>query len=199
MFRNFNFHHPIESAMCYNRAVICINRALNVPDGSYLFYAALELRICIERFLFEYLVIMNTEDVKIEKYMKEYRIKNLSKAILEVEPEFDMKLEYTNFYLATIGADFQMQIPDKEKLNLYYGKLCNYLHSFKRPIDTTQNQEWWNIFIQLLEEVREFLFQLFKVPRAFFKMNENGLALYQAYKDNSISKEEIKKRILEGK
>lgn len=199
MARNFNFHHPIEAAMCFNRAVICLHKAFNIPDGSYLFYAALELRICIERFLFEYFIIMNTEEEKIEKYMKEYRIKNLLNAILEAEPEFDSKLEYTNFYLATIGAEFQMQIPDKDKLNSYYGKLGNYLHNLKRPNDTVQNQDWWNTLIQLLEEVRAYLFEFFKVPRVFFKMNDKGFELYQAYKDGSLSKEEIKKRILEGK
>ena len=30
-------------------------------------------------------------------------------------------------------------------------------------------------------------------------MNEKGLKLYQAYKDESIPREEIKQRILEGK
>ena len=146
--RNYNFHYPNAATMYFNRAAICIHNAFNIPDGSYLFYAALELRICIERFLFEYLVIINTEEEKIDKYMKEYRIKNLSNAIYEAEPEFDSKLEYTNFYLAAINAGFQMQIPDKDKLNSYYGKLGNYLHNFKKPSETKQNQEWWNNFIQ---------------------------------------------------
>lgn len=196
MARNFNFHHPIDASMHYNRAIICLEKCFKIPDGSYLFYAALELRICIERFLFEYLVIMNTEDVKIVKFMKEYRIKNLSNAINEAEPEFDKKLEYTNFYLATIGAGFKMQIPDKDKLNSYYGKLGNYLHSFKKPIETTQNQEWWNSFIQLIEEVRANLYQFFEVPRAFFKMNEKGLELYNEYKNGKIAREDIAKKIL---
>ncbi len=199
MARNFNFHHKIDSTMHYNRAIICLHKAFNTPDGSYIFYAALELRICIERFLFEYLVIMNVGDDKINKYMKEYRIKNLSNAIYEAEPEFDKKLEYTNFYLDTIGAGFEMKIPDKDKLNSFYGKLGNYLHSFKKPSETTNNEEWWNTLIQLLEEIRAHLSEYFEVPRAFFSMNEKGLQLYQAYKDESISKEEIKKRILEGK
>lgn len=194
--RNYNFHHPIDASMHFNRSIICLHNAFNIPDGSYLFYASFELRVCIERFLFEYLVIMNTEDEKIEKYMKEYRIKNLSNAINEAEPEFDKKLEYTNFYLATIGVGFQMRIPDKEKLNSYYGKLGNYLHNFKRPNDTTQNEEWWNTFIQLIEEIRAYLFQFFEVPRAFFKMNEKGLELYLEYKKGKTPKEELAKKIL---
>lgn len=194
--RIFNFHHPIDASMHFNRAIICLHNAFNIPDGSFLFYAALELRICIERFLFEYLVIINTEDEKIEKYMKEYRSKNLSNAIMEAEPEFDKKLEYTNFYLTTIGAEFKMKIPDKHKLNSYYGKLGNYLHNFKKPSETTQNQDWWNSLIQLLEEVRAYLYQFFEVPRAFFKMNERGLELYKEYKEENISKDEIAKKIL---
>jgi hypothetical protein len=197
--RNFSFHHPVISSMHYNRAIICFKNAFDVPDGSYLIYVALELRICIERFLFEYLVIMNTDENKIENYMKEYRIKNLSNAIYEAEPEFDKKLEYTNFYLNSIGTDFQIKIPNTGLLNNYYGKLGNYLHNFKRPSDTVHKQEWWDTFIDLLEETRAYLFEFIGVPRAFFNLNEKGLELYQAYKDESISKEDIKKRILEGK
>lgn len=199
MARNFNFHHPIEASMHFNRAIICLDNAFHIPDGSYLFYAALELRICIERLLFEYLVLVGADEEKIESMMNEYRIKNLSRAIYETEPEFDKKLEYTNFYLKTIGFDFEAPIPDKNKLNSYYGKLGNYLHNFKKPADSIQDQEWWNTFIQFIEETRAYLFEFFKVPRGFFKMNEKGLELYQAYKDESISREEIKKRILEGK
>ena len=196
--RIFNFHHPISASMHFNRSIICLSNAFNIHDGSFLFYAALELRVCIERLLFEYLVIMNVGDKKIDIYMKEYRIKNLSNAIYEAEPEFDTKLEYTNFYLNTIGVGFQMQIPDKNILNNYYGKLGNYLHSLKKPAGSTQNQEWWNTFIQLLEETRAYLFEFFRIPRAFFQMNEDGLKLYEEYKNESIPKEEIAKKILEG-
>jgi len=198
MARNFNFHHPIDASMHFNRAVISFKKAFDSHDGSYLFYTALELRVCIERFLFEYLVLMNVDDESIEKYMKEYRIKNLSNAIYEAEPEFDKKLEYTNFFLKTIGAEFDIKIPDKDKLNSLYGKLGNYLHNFKKPSESTQNETWWNTFIQFLEETRAYLFEFFKVPRAFFKMNAKGLELYQAYKDESLTKEEIQEKILEA-
>jgi len=198
MSRNFNFHHPIEASMHFNRAIICLNNAFHIPDGSYLFYATLELRISIERLFFEYLVLVGADEEKIESMMNVYRIKDLSRAIYETEPEFDRKLEYTNFYLKTIGFDFEVPIPDKNKLNSYYGKLGNYLHNFKKPVNSTQNQEWWDTYIKFIEETRVYLFEFFKVPRGFFKMNEKGLELYQAYKDESIPKEEIKKRILFG-
>lgn len=194
--RIYNFHHPINASMYYNRAIICFDKCFAIPDGSYLFYATLELRVCIERFLFEYLVIINTKDEKIEKYIKEYRIKNLHNAIIEAEPEFYKKLEFTNFYLATMEAGFQMDIPDIKRLDSYYGKLGNYLHNFKKPSETVQNEEWWNSFIQLIEETRDYLFKFFKVPRAFFEMNEKGFELYRAYKEGIIPKQEIGKRIL---
>jgi len=198
MSRNYNFHHPINASMHYNRAIICLSNAFGIPDGSFLFYTALELRICIERLLFEYLVIINVADEKIETYMKEYRIKNLLNAIYEAEPEFDKKLEYSNFYLKVIGADFETPIPDKNKLNSLYGKLGNYLHNFKSPTDSVHNQKWWNIFIQLIEETKTYLYEFFRVPRAYFQMNEIGLKLYEEYKNDSIPKEEITKKILEG-
>lgn len=199
MVRNFSFYHPINSSMRYNRAIICFKKAFDSFDGSYLFYAALELRVCIERFLFEYLFMMNVGEEKMEKYMKEYRIKNLSNAIYEAEPEFDKKLEYTNFFLSAIGAEFDLKIPDKDLLNKLHGKLGNYLHNFKRPADSTQNESWWDNLIHLLEETRAYLFDFFKVPRAFFNMNEKGLELYQAFKNESLSRDEIKKRILDAR
>ena len=196
MSRNFNFHHPIDASMHYNRAIICLDNAFSIPDGSFLFYAALEFRICIERFFIDYLAIMKADE-KLESLSNEYKIKNLSRAIYEAEPEFEKKLEYTNFYLDSIGACFQMQIPDKNILNTYYGKLGNYLHNFKKPSESTQDQEWWNTFIQLLEEFRIHLFEFFRVPRAFFQMNEIGMQLYEEYKNDTIPKEELSKKILE--
>ncbi len=129
MARNFNFIYSIDSTSHFNRAVICLEKAFSLPEGSYLFYAALELRISIERLLFEYLILVGANEEKIESMMNSYRIKDLSRAIYETEPEFDKKLEYTNFYLKTIGADFEMPIPDKTKLSYYYGKttICTYI------------------------------------------------------------------------
>jgi hypothetical protein len=196
--RKFSFHHPITSSMHYNRAIICFQNAFGLNDGSFLFYAALELRISIERFLFEYLVIMNVDEYKIETYMKEYRIKNLSNAIYDAEPEFDKKLEYTNFYLNTIGADFEIKIPDTNILNSYNGKRSNYLHNLKRPADTVQRQEWWDNFIDLLEKTRAYLFEFIGTPRAFFQMNEYGLKLYQEFKKETLTRDEIAQKILES-
>jgi len=197
MARNYKFNHSIIASMHYNRAIICLNNGFSFPDGAYLFYASLELRICMERLLFEYLVIMKTESEKLDKFMSLYRIKDLGKAIYEIEPEFDKKIEYTNFYLKIItGVEFEIPIPNIDILNSLYGKLGNYLHNFKKPEDSVQNQEWWNDFIQLIEETREYLAVFFESPRVDFKMNESGLLLYQAFKDKSISQEELKKKIL---
>jgi len=198
--RYFNFIHHIDATSHFNRAVICLEKAFTFLDSSYLFYAALELRTSIERLLFEYLVLVGADEAKIGSMMNTYRIKDLSRALYETEPEFDKKIEYTNFYLKTIGADLEMLVLDKNKLNYYYGKLGSYLHNFKKPAGSTQNQEWWNTLIQFLEESRAYLYEYFKVPRGFFnKMNDIGLELYQSYKDESVSKEDIKKRILDGK
>jgi len=199
MSRNFNFHHPINASMHYNRAIISFQKAFNphCPDGSYLFYTCLELRICIERLLFEYLVIMSVEEEKINKFMNKYRVKDISKAIYESEPEFNLKLEYTNFFLKTLGVNFEIPIPNMSKLNSCYGRLGNYLHNFKKPSESVQNQEWWITFIHLLEETREYLSEFLAIPRAFLKMNEKGLKLYEDYKNKSVSLEEIRKKILE--
>ena len=197
--RNFNFVHQIDATSHFNRAVICLEKAFKLKESCYLFYSALELRISIERLLFEYLVLVGASEDKIESVMSTYRVKDLSRAIYETESEFDKKLEYSNFYLKTIGANFEIPIPDKNKLNYYYGKLGSYLHNFKKPSNSTQSQEWWNTFIQFLEESRAFLYEYYKLPQGFFKMNEKGLELYKAYNDESISREEIINRILEGK
>jgi len=199
MARDFNFIHQIDATSHFNRAIICLEKAFTLKESSYLFYAALELRISIERLLVEYLVLVGANEEKIESMMNTYRVKDLSRAIYETEPEFDKKLEFTNFYIKTIGADFEIPIPDKNQLNYYYGKLGGYLHNFKKPVDSTQNQEWWNTLIQFLEESRAYLSEHYKVPHGFFKMNEKGLELYTSYKDELIPREGIKQRILEGK
>lgn len=198
MTRNYNFHYPISAASHYNRAVICFDNVFSFADGSHLFYSALELRNCIERFLFEYLVLIQIGEENLEKFRNSYRVKSFSMAIYESEPEFDKKLEFTNFYLQTIGAHFTIPKLDEKALNSYYGKLGNYLHNFKRPDETVQNQEWWNNFILFIQETKSYLSEYLNVPRAFFKMNDKGLLLYQEYKNENISRDEIRAKILQG-
>lgn len=93
----------------------------------------------------------------------------------------------------TIGVGFQMQIPDNI-LNAYYGKFGKYLRDFKRPLESTRNQEWWNTFIQLLDEIKTYMVEFFRVPRAFFQMNEIGLKLYEETSKHK-SAQDYQKRI----
>jgi len=73
-------------------------------NKSRIIYAALEYRICIERYLFEVLVLLKIKDIP-KKYEKLYRAKDLSSTIFKIEPDLIKKLEFTNIFFEALGME----------------------------------------------------------------------------------------------
>jgi hypothetical protein len=167
-----------------------------------LVYASLELRICIERVLFEYLVLIHLDEKKLKSFDASYRTKDFKSAIYEVEPEFTSKLNFVNIYLRVIHTFYGLQgmeisipkevvIPDFDLLSEFYGKLGNSLHSLKNPAKTTQSSKWNQIVQQTVFESFDYLHHIVFSGQLHFKMNEKGYIHYEVYKSNTISEGDL--------
>lgn len=167
-----------------------------------LVYASLELRVCIERVLFEYLVLIHLDEKKLKSFDTSYRTKDFKFAIHEVEPEFTSKLNFVNVYLRVIHSFYGLQgmeidipkevvIPDFDLLSEFYGKLGNSLHSLKIPEKTTLNEKWNNIVHQTVFESFEYLHHIVFSGQLHFKMNDKGYIHYEVYKSNTITEGDL--------
>jgi len=153
-------------------------------------YAALELRCCIERTLFEYLVLMKRSDLP-GTMEKLYRAKDLKKTILEEDPDFLKKVEFMNLLIAATGAPVRMVIPDLDRLGSLYGQLNDYLHAPKRPEETAENDKWWTRLRTLVSDGVEHLKAILSQPVGYIDLNESGWASFGAWKRGEKTDAEI--------
>ena len=165
-------------------------------DGALLFYAALEFRFAIERFLFAYLTRVNGDIGKTQE--KLYEAGKLKAAILRAEPEFVKKLEFTNLCVKAIGHHLTIPIPDLDELDRLYGRLGRYLHAIKRPGETLQSHKWWTDLENLLREIEGVLAPVASQPIAGFSLNDAGLALFKDFTAGKKTEEEVKACFVEG-
>lgn len=173
-------------------------QAKKLKFASFWIYAALEFRCCIERILFEYLVIISKNNLS-KNIEKLYLSSDLKKTILGIEPEFNSKIDFCNIALEAENIDGEIFQLDLDILNTYYGKLGAYLHSAKRPEDTTENEGWWLNLIGLLNDVESYLIKIVTNPMGVVKINERGEELYRLWKENKITKPEVIHRMKTGK
>ena len=88
--------YTIQSVDYYKRALACYDAVPHTGNVSLLFYSALEARNGIERLLYEYLVVFGHRQWN-PRWERGglYRPADLKRHILDVEPEFDRKLQFT--------------------------------------------------------------------------------------------------------
>jgi hypothetical protein len=188
---NYKLKYDINAATHYNRAAQCLEVFNEHNNPNYLFYASLELRNCIERFLFEQLVLIHLDEEKLQKFKNEYRTKNFRRAILESEPQYYEKIEFMNIYFEALGAPFRIPEPDFDTIDTFYGRLGNYLHSLKMPSVSTESPEWWENFHSLLGDIMNFMAELLRYPQAHFKLNESGNKIFEDYLNGEKNREEV--------
>lgn len=153
-------------------------------------YAALELRCCIERTLFEYLVLMKRSDLP-GTMEKLYRAKVLKNTILNDDPDFLKKLEYMNLLLAAVEAPVRTAIPDLDKLGSLYGQLNDYLHAPKRPEKTAEAAAWWARLQALVGEAEEHLKTILSHQVGYIDLNERSWASFEAWKRGEKTDTEV--------
>lgn len=159
-----------------------------------LFYSALEYRNCIERILFDQLALLKINDLP-NKFLKLYRVKELSVNILEIEPDFLKKLEFINIHLEVLGIPKYIFIPDLNYLNQIYGRLGNYLHLLKDPEKTIKIDKWWADFISVLNESEDYIVKIISGFIGSFDLSSKGFSLFSKWNQNEISDSELKEQI----
>lgn len=131
----------------------------NHRDFYLLLYSALDTRLCIERTLFEYLLLIKNNELS-ARLEKLYAATDLKKAILQEEPAFFRKLEFVRLLLPFFGYTAQVVSPNLELLSRCYGRIGGYLHTPKRPLDTWAQGKWWAKLKRALDEAIPHLIEI---------------------------------------
>jgi hypothetical protein len=193
----------ISAYGCYRRA--CFARKHAGHRGSHLLlYALLELRYCVERYLFETLDTIRMGNLS-KAEAKLWGAKGLKQAILKVEPDFVIKLKFVNLLrrahapLRDAGlTSGDLPIPDLEQLEGIYGSVGNFLHAPSPTGKIIMDVEWWKRLDEVAVEGLRHMEKLVHAPYVQFNMNEAGLLLFADFKSGRLSEEETLRELWAG-
>jgi len=160
----------------------------------FLLYSALDTRLCIERILFEYLILIKTQDLP-ARLERLYSASDLKKAILKEEPVFFKKLEFLNLFVKFLPYEQEIIIPDLELLSQTYGRTNDYLHCPKRPAKTWQNIDWWGPLESSLKQAIPHLLQILSGLMGHIDLNPKGMALFEQFASGEITSDEVTKKL----
>ena len=135
-----------------------------------LIYCAIDLRLCIERFAFELLVM--AYDLKLDP-LTERQINQASrdifKLLLRDFPELEKRLKFLNLVMEFLLPGMKTAIIDLDWLKKKRGELSNICHLQLRPdpitghIDEDFKQKGFELFKEILDRFTEWL----QYPSAF--------------------------------
>ena len=167
------------------RAIINVARFTREEDIKFAFYAALELRNCIERVLFEYMWMLKESGLS-KNDINSYKPDDFICKIEKFEPYFEQKIKFTEEVLKTvIGPEFNIALPDFNRLNKLYGKLGNYLHAAKTPENQSAKIEWYENLTHIVIDAKEYLVEILSSNRARIKeFTPEAMDLYHRYRNS---------------
>jgi hypothetical protein len=152
-----------------------------------LYYAALELRIAIERVLWELMALPKATEGRIDELsrneIKLYRPKEIWQKMLSIDPLLEKRLAFLGILCKVDSKLLQstkevirepnFEMPDINKLDELYGRIGSYLHAIEKRKSTINDPGYWDRFNDLLKET---IAQLDKTASARMHFTPSGAA-----------------------
>jgi len=175
-----------------NRALSRLTEYRQSREVALLLYAALDVRLCIERTLFEYLVLIKNDKLS-KRVEKLYSASDLKKAILDEDPQFVQKIEFMNLFVPFMPYEGKSIItPDLALLSSTYGQSNGYLHVPKCPEDTWENESWWERLHEILDAATKHLVEIHSNLMGGINLNEKGQDLFDKFVSGGLSIDAVK-------
>jgi len=152
--RDLDLEYESSSEQYWSNCREILEKAKKFKDYTY---AALELRMCIERLCFDYLVLFthNTRELS-RNERKLYRPKTILQKVLEEEPFFEKKVDFTNAVFASHNLRERIVKPDFRKLVKSHGKLGRCLHLQTVPLTVANKKSYVEFVIKEHTELRTY-------------------------------------------
>lgn len=157
-----------------------------------VFYAALELRFCIERLCFEYLVLLTFRKRKLSKSeRKRYEPKELFSIIKKESPFLDKAVDFVNESFSVYGRSFKMEFPDMDWLQSTHGRLGNYLHAQKKQMTISERKDFCKFVEQTMSKLKVYI-----EYRAYpGDLNDQGQMILDKYTTGAITRSQMRKML----
>jgi hypothetical protein len=185
----FEFDHDVTAERHYVNCSEIFESAKNIHD---LVHAALELRICIERLCFEYLVLLTHKSRELsKKETKAYKPKAILKNVVKEEPHFNKMANFANAVLMQRRAPIRVVAPDSDWLVELHGKLNDYLHLQTEPLKNEEIGRLLSAIKDSLPRLRTYLTSRGKI----YNLAEHSRSILDKYVNDEITEEQMKKMI----
>ncbi len=160
-------------------------------DFSDLFYAALELRCCIERVCFECLVLLThrTRDLS-KSELKLYEPKKLFQAVIREAPNYPKLVDFINAVFEVGGYHYPVVIPDFVWLQETHGKLGRYLHAQKEELSDKDKIEARHLLNDSLKQMFDYLRRA-NIGEWF----EHSTSIFDKYVEGTIDRGQMKRML----
>ncbi|MEW5796265.1 MAG: hypothetical protein AB1772_07865 [Candidatus Zixiibacteriota bacterium] len=156
------------------------------------FYAALELRLCIERLCFEYLALLTYRRRKLSKSeLKLYKPKDILKRVNNESPDFKKRMDFLNALLEVNGSCERMKCPDTSWLEKTHGKLGDYLHAYREPPTQEELIRFGEFVKDTLVDLKSYIY-----PRmSIVDLRPHAQAVFDEYVAGRITLSSLTKRL----
>ncbi|GEM_PF-3779198 len=187
--RKLNLTYDVQAAAHYNRCGELISKAAEVRD---FLYAALELRLCIERLCFEYLILLTHRKRSLsKKEMKAYIPKEIFERVMAEMPFFERMVDFINTVFRVDNTGWTMVFPDIAWLQTTHGKLGNYLHLQKEP----RSEDEWLVFVDYVRESWQKLRKYVETRASVSDLKPHAQDIFDKYVNGEITKEQMQRMI----
>lgn len=182
--------HDISFNGHFIRAMNLLSNSLSqngLCNPSILYYAALELRIAIERVLWELMALPKVSEGRSTELSKSdvklYKPKEIWQNIVAQDPLVEKRLAFTRIlfevdpttleHTSQVIPEPNCEPPNVPKLDELYGRIGSYLHAIEKRKHFINDSEYWNRFHSLLEET---LSELDRTARGRIHLSPTGQA-----------------------
>ena len=188
--KQIDLNYEIDATSHWMRCRELLEKATNI---SQFFYAALELRCCIERLCFEYLVLLTHGKRELSKSeLKAYGPKDFFKMIERESPFFDKVVDFINAGFEVDQAGLEMQFPDIKWLQETHGKLGNFLHLQKEEMTNNEKLELVNFVQQAFNETTRYITS---ARASISDLQNHAQMIFEKFIAGEITKEEMKRML----
>jgi hypothetical protein len=187
-FKQIDLDYEIDAISHWLRCRDLLENATHIRQ---VFYASLELRICIERLCFEYLVLLTHRKRDLTKNeLAAYKPKDLFSKVLRESPLFSKVVDFVNSVFEVDNVSFRMELPDINWLHKTYGQLGDYLHLQREEMTQAKKIQFVRFVTESFHQIEKYL-----TRGNISEWPDHAKSIFDKYAAEEITKEQMRKRL----
>jgi len=190
----------VTSGWHHQQATALKKIAVEKTSATALVYAALELRIGLERYIFEMSIAAIGGQLTSENLRTARKKKGVFNLLQESMENYRRNIEFMNMVIDQMKIPYTVPIPDLRTIRQLIDELSDYCHPQFDPLQTVNHPtgSWFIEGITLIDKAIELLGELVKQPRGAMtreSMPPEVCDLFDEYLQGSVDETTVRTRL----